>query len=33
MMLRMSKRLLVLEVALFYSFVVLNNTTDSNWNG
>jgi predicted small integral membrane protein len=31
-MLRMSKRLLV-GVALFYSFVVLNNTTDSNWNG
>lgn len=28
MMLRMSKLLLVLGVALFYSFVVLNNTTD-----
>ena len=32
MMLRMSKLLLVLGVALFYAFVVLNNTTDYNSN-
>ena len=32
MMLRVSKLLLVLAVALFYSFVVFNNTTDYNSN-
>ncbi len=32
MMLRLAKVLLVLAVALFYSFVVLNNTTDYNSN-
>jgi predicted small integral membrane protein len=32
MMLRVSKLLLVLALALFYSFVVLNNTTDYNSN-